>query len=311
MLSRIADSLFWLNRYTERARCILLASRTHYIYSLDKQKDGSSWKPILQLYTELNAEELEEYAENTPSVLQYLLINQSNKNSIRSIVLLARENARGVQDHISREIWEEINSFYHRTNLRNIAFNLQSPDALEVVEQFLKHSMFFTGVADITMQRGTGWSIMKLGKFLERCLATLLITDKQCELFNYELDKEQDITRWRFLLLSLTGYEAYLKTYRSTKHNHNVLHQVIFNTDFPHSVLYCMAQIERALNSLITDNENPEIVDLMRTFGRIYSRIKYTDPQDLITMDSKQFFMQSKLDLQVLNQKLASIFFSY
>lgn len=311
MLSRIADSLFWMNRYTERVRSILRVTRTHYIVSLDRETDGSSWKNILETFTPLDEAQVEELQHQTGAALQYLLTDSSNGNSVKSLVLKARENARGIQDNITKELWEEVNSFYHITNQPHLNHKLTGPDVLEVIDLFIRHSLVCTGVSDITMQRGIGWEIMKLGKYMERCMETLIIADKHCESFDYDLSKERDITQWRFLLLCLSGYEAYLKTYRTFKHNQNVLHQVFFNEDFPHSVIYCLKMIDKCLSKLIVGNDNPEIPSLIREFGIIHAKIRFMDPEIITTTDLKLFFADIRMDMKKIHAKQAAIFFSY
>lgn len=311
MLSRIADSLFWLSRYMERVEEMLRVTRTYYIYSLETNHTDSSWKPVLQIYTDLAEDKKIKFETDNYAALKYLLLDNENENSTKNIIQRARENARGIQDHITREVWEEVNAMYHSINRSFITLKLASSDALEIIDLFLKHSMMYAGVTDVTMQRGIGWNIMKLGKFVERCTETLILTDKQFELFDYDLDTERNISHWRFLLLSLAGYEAYLKSYRSNKHNQQVLHQVIFNADFPHAVLYCLNQIDRSLAVLAQENNNPEVSALLRMFGRLHSKVRFTDPHSLQQADIKLFFQELKQDLQHFNMKLRLIFFSY
>lgn len=311
MLSRIADSLFWLSRYMERVEEMLRVARTYYIYSLDTNHTDSSWKPVLQIYTDLDEDKKTQFEMDNYAALKYLLLDSDNENSTKNIIQRARENARGIQDHLTREVWEEVNAMYHSINRSFVTLKLASSDALEIIDLFLKHSMMYAGIMDVTMQRGIGWNIMKLGKFVERSIETLILTDKQFELFDYDLCTERGITNWRFLLLSLAGYEAYLKTYRSNKHNQQVLHQVIFNADFPHSVLYCLNQIDRSLAVLAQENSNPEVADLLRMFGRMHSKVRFTDPLTLQQENIKQFFQELKHDLQNFNSKLRLIFFSY
>ncbi|WP_028298383.1 alpha-E domain-containing protein [Olivibacter sitiensis] len=311
MLSRIADSMFWMNRYMERVRSILRVARTHYIISLDRDVKGASWKSILEIFTLLEEKEIKELEGQTGKILQYLLTASENENSVKSLVSKARENARGIQDNITKELWEEVNSFYHVTNQPHLNHKLTGPDTLDVIDLFMRHSIICSGISDITMQRGTGWDIMKLGKYMERCMETLILTDKHCEFFQYELEKERDITQWRFLLLSLSGYEAYLKSYRTFKHNQNVMHQVLFNEDFPHSVSYSLNMLDKCLSKLIVGNKNPEIPDLIRTFGKLHAKIKYLDPSIICHMDLQTFFMEMRTDMKILHAKQSNIFFSY
>jgi uncharacterized alpha-E superfamily protein len=117
MLSRLADSLFWLNRYMERADGLLRAMKTNYILSLDKGINSNlTWRPVLEIYTTLDDSDINEFENDTAATLRYLLTDTNNPNSLKAILTKARENARGVQDHITKEVWEQVNEMYHMVN---------------------------------------------------------------------------------------------------------------------------------------------------------------------------------------------------
>lgn len=312
MLSRIADSLFWLNRYMERTQSILRVVRSHYTISLDNDnKQASSWKPILEIFAKLPEDEVTQIESQTGDVLKKILLDSSNPNSVKTIVARARENARGVQNHITKELWEEVNSLYHLTNKSQLSQKLAGSDPLGVIELLMRHSVLYAGIADITMPRGMGWDFMKLGKYLERSLETIVITDKQCQLFDYDMRQERGFNQWRFPLMSLSGYEVYLKTYRTFKHNKNILHQMLLNEDYPHSVIFSLTRIYRYLNDIVKGSMNEERSALMRHFGRLYSKLKYMDPGVLEVMDLEAFFKEIRQDLLALNNQLEKVFFSY
>src|ERR1700712_543452 len=117
MLSRIADSLFWLNRYMERADNLLRLATTHYRLSLDTDVHGNvTWKPVLEQYTMIAEDGILALQLDTEAVLRKLLTDSTNNNSLKMIVNRARENARGAQDHITKEVWEAVNQMYHLVN---------------------------------------------------------------------------------------------------------------------------------------------------------------------------------------------------
>ncbi|SEL52219.1 Uncharacterized conserved protein, Alpha-E superfamily [Parapedobacter koreensis] len=296
----------------ERTQSILRVVRSHYIISLDNDSIGSTtWRPILEIFTQLSDSEIAQIEKKPDAVLKKILTESNNTNSIKTIVARARENARGVQNHITKELWEAVNSMYHLTNKPHLNQKLSGPEALEVVDQLMQQSVLYAGIADITMPRGIGWDFMKLGKYLERSMETVVITDKQCQLFEYDMQQERDLTQWRFLLMSLAGYEVYLKTYRTFKHNNDILHQMLLNEDYPHSVIFSLTRISRYLRDVIKDNESNEKLALMRTFGRLYSKVKYMDPERLGVMDSQAFFKELRNELLVFHNQLEKVFFSY
>lgn len=296
----------------ERTQSVLRVVRSHYIISLDNDAIGNTtWKPILEIFAQLPEAEIAQIEKQTNAVLKKILTDTNNPNSIKTIVARARENARGVQNHITKELWEAVNSMYHLTNKSHLSQKLAGPETLEAVDELMRQSVLYAGVADITMQRGIGWDFMKLGKYLERSMETIVVTDKQCQLFGYDMHQERDITQWRFLLMSLAGYEVYLKTYRTFKHNNNILHQMLLNADYPHSVIFSLTRISRYLRDVIKDNESSEKLALMRTFGRLYSKVKYMEPDRLETIDLQLFFRELRNELLIFHNQLEKVFFAY
>lgn len=312
MLSRIADSLFWLSRYMERADGLLRATSTHYMLSLDYTVMGQmSWKPVLEMFTAMDEASIEAIKHNTTAALRTLLTDMDNPNSLKVIITRARENARGAQDHITKEVWEEINGLYHLLNHSHINDNQAEQEIIQMMQLFTQHSLLYTGVADVTMPRGLGWSFMNFGKFVERCFEIVLLVDSHYKVIDYNLDESKLIVQWKELLFSLSGYELHLKTYRGSGYNRNVLHQVLFNDDFPHSVLYSLSRIEKYLTDIVSENDSPGNPEMVRCFGKLYSRVKYTHPDELSNTNLQSYLSNIKTDLLQFSNMLSQNFFSY
>lgn len=312
MLSRIADSLFWLNRYMERADGILRVVRTNYIFALDKGiSTNITWRPVLETYTTCNEEEIATLENDTEAVLKKLIIDTNNNNSIKIIINRARENARGVQDHITKEVWENVNQLYHLINSTSISKKLLSEHALEVLDNLTRQIVLYTGVTDITMPRGSGWDFMNLGKYIERSMETIELTNREFKTIDYKMGDQQDILYWRTLLLSLSGYELHLKTYRTADINQNVLNQVIINPDFPRSLMYSLTRINRYLEDVVSENRSEENQALIRAFGRLYSYVKFIDFDTLDALTLQQFLETVKKGLLDVGRRLGQSFFSY
>jgi len=310
MLSRIADSLFWLNRYIERSDVLLRLVYVHYILSLDKSENGNSnWHPVLKLSTAYSEDQISEIENDTPQVLKHILIDEANVNSIKLLVTRARENARGAQDHITKEVWEVVNQMYHQVNQSSLPSKLRTDQAIKVVEGLARSTVLFAGVTDNTMSRGLGWNFMQLGKYVERCLQTIAITNKQLKRNGFE-ESANDILRWRHLLYSLSGYELHLKTYRNQDHITNVLHQVLLNESFTRSVLYSLIRISHYLENIMIIHEDQN-KNLLRSFGRMFSKVRYLDPQSMSKESIQNFLTEIQSDLLVFSNQLAQYYFSY
>lgn len=312
MLSRVADSMFWMNRYMERAEGLLRVLLTNYALSLEKGPYGvHSWKPILELFGNLPENEISAIEFSTVDTLQHLISSRSNPNSLRSLLNKARENARGMQDHITKEVWEEVNLIYHTINQTSIEKKLAGADALPTIDKLLRLCLTYVGVTDTTMPRGMGWNFMNIGRYIERGVLTADVTFKQFERINFNLDDEKDILFWRNLLLSLSGYELHMKYYRITANNSNVLHQAIFNQYFPRSVVYSLGKMEKYLKDVLEENDPPQKQMLFREFGRIYSRVKYADETSVKQVTLQSFLQETKFDMLKFSTVLGQQFFSY
>ncbi len=309
MLSRIADSLYWLSRYMERAESMIRLTHVHYTFSLDKDIYGKTWRPVLETYSWMPWNQIEFIENDTQAALQNLLLDETNNNSLKVLLNKARENARGVQDHITKEVWREINQMYHFINDGTLHERLNLNDSMKVIETLLQNCFLYSGVSDTTMSRGTGWDFTNLGKYVERCLQTIVITEKQLSSMDFN-DDANDILKWRYLLLSLSGYELHLKTYRTSNYNYNVLHQVVLNNCFTRSIIYSLDHVNIYLKRVINQNDS-ESTQLLNFFGRLHSKVKYVDLEILNSQKVEQFLNEIKKDLFLFCKLLSEHFFSY
>jgi uncharacterized alpha-E superfamily protein len=296
----------------ERAEGLLRVTSTHYILSLDKDVNGPlTWKPVLETFTSCTDPEMDAIAHNTGDALKKLLTDNTNHNSLKVIITKARENARGIQDYITKEVWEEVNSFYHLIHQPSLDKRLSNYEAADILDLFTRHSVLYTGITDITMARGIGWGFMNLGKYIERCLETIVLTNKQYQRINYRMDEIKDIMLWRHLLMSLSGYELHLKTYHTTNFNRNVLHQVLVNENFTRSLLYSLSRIDKYLTEVIAENNSEENRLLARSFGMLYSRVLYIEFESLNDEVLRDFLNTVQDELLEFNTRLGQNFFSY
>lgn len=312
MLSRVADGMFWLNRYMERADGMLLTLRTFYILSLDKEmNDSQGYKPLLEYYTDLSKNQIAQSQYDTNFVLKYIICDNQNHNSVKNLVIKARENARGSQDKITKELWEHINSLYHYMNTPDLSKRLETYEALSIITKLNKDLLLFNGILHVTMPRGMGWCFSSIGKHIERCLQTISITQAYYKPIHYNLDGDEDLLYWRRLLLSLSGYEQYLKSYSNISHNRKVVQHVIFNRDFSHSVIYTLEFLDKYLDNLIMDNNSSEARTLQNQFGRLKSLIEFTDYHNLTNQQLEHVLNETKTQMIQFSTDFSKLYFSY
>ena len=296
MLSRVADSVFWMARYMERTNGMLRLLRTNYVSSQDEVIDFS-WQQVLRTYSDLSHEETIDLEKNSSKVIEHLVLDRDNSASVFNNVTRARENARAVQDHITKEVWQCLNDYYHLIRTDQIQEQIQFGDPVSALDSLIHHGMLYHGTVDITMARGEGFNYLNMGKFLERAFLSADMLNIKLKELNYNLQQPVEIPALRYLLYSLSGYELYLKTHRSNFQVDFVLQHILYNTNFPHSVLYCLQQISRYFERLKTESLPESYEQLEFLIGRAMNNVKYSNIQPQDSEGLKQLLQQTRNEL--------------
>jgi len=265
----------------ERTDGILRMLKINYASSQDDVQEFS-WKPVLKIFTYLDDKESDALLQDTRSILKYMVTEKENPNSVLNIVTLARENARSVQDHITKEMWQCLNDFYHTMRDENLPLLLQKEDPITILDILIKQGLLYFGTTDVTMARGEGNSFINIGKYLERAIQSTDILDVKFSGLNAGIDKPADTTYWKYLLLSISGYELYLKTYRSGFEAKNIVEQIVLNEQFPRSVVYSINQLHRYFQRLKSERNSSAFDELNFMIGKLKSRIQFSTPDSII-----------------------------
>jgi len=294
----------------ERTDGILRMLKINYASSQDDDQEFS-WKPVLKIFTFLEDTEANTLAHNTRAVLQFMVIGKDNPNSVLNIVTLARENARSVQDHITKEMWQCINDFYHIMRQDKLAELFQLEDPITVLDNLIKQGLLYFGTTDVTMARGEGNSFINIGKFLERAIQSTDILDVKFSDMNYEMGKMTDTTYWKYFLMSIAGYELYLKTYRGGFEAKNVLEQIVLSKQFPRSVLYSINHLHWSFERLKHEHNKVDFEEINFMIGKIKSKIKFSTPDSIINEGLPPFFSDTKKGLFEIGTKLNQHYFAH
>ncbi len=310
MLSRIADSLFWMARYLERTDGILRMLKINYITALDQYGQREyNWKPVLTMFTSLKGEDMEKLVSSSDDVLRYVLVDKENSNSLTSIIGRTRENARGVQDHITKELWEGINEMYHMLSAAQIEKSIVRGEQIMMLTRLINQYLLIIGIEEVTMPREQGWNFMNLGKYIERGILTANMLDLKFSDISYDLENPVDVMYWRNLLLSLSGYELYLKRYHGGLDGQNVANMGILNPQFPRSMAYCFFRIERIMQNLAADHvESDEL--MKRQVGRMRAKVEFSDLDSISKVGLHQFLNDLRNDLFQFSNSLEQSYFS-
>ena len=259
----------------ERSDGILRMLKINYASSQDTVQEFT-WEPVIRIFTGSEDEEVKLLGNDSRAVLRYMVTGKTNPNSILNIITFARENARGVQEHITKDLWQCLNEYYHAVKDPRLEVRLRREDPIGILDVLIRQVMLYYGTAEITMERGEGRSFMNIGKYLERAIQSIDILDTKFGSINDNPNLLTDTTYWKHLLLSIGGYELYLKTYREGFEAENVLEQVVLNNDFPRSVIYSVNNILRYFERIKNDRNLDDFREMSFLIGKLQSQIKYS-----------------------------------
>ena len=261
MLSRIADSVYWMSRYLERAGNTARLIEINLLYLLEAEDAlpvTAQWKPLLSITVseEAYAQCYDGAAITAHKVIQFMTQERKNPNGIRTSLRLARENARVVRDRISMEMWEAMNELWLQVD-RQLATPLVPERAASVYATVRNGVARFHGLTANTMMRGEGWGFYLLGTLLERADMTARILDVKYHLLLPDMSlvgSALDYYQWAALLTSLSGFEAYRRKYHAGLRPIDVAEFLIFEPDFPRSLRFSVGRMHDALQKIGAGN---------------------------------------------------------
>ena len=281
MLSRIAESLYWIGRYVERAEdtARITDVNYHHIVGMGSSPDAEArrarhWEALIAIVGDEHRFH-QAYGEATEeSVPAYLTFDTTNPNSIISCIARARELARTMRHQIASEMWEGVNRFH--LDLQRWHGHELNPVGMENAHLFyrsvIEFSHFFQGLTDSTMPREEGWHFLQAGKFLERAEKTARALDVKYHLLIADVAPHAPMSgaafetaaeaiaeevpgewhQWQAVLRSLSAYEAYYKLYRSAVEPREVIEMLTFSPVFPRSIRFSIDQVVEALDRIAT-----------------------------------------------------------
>jgi uncharacterized alpha-E superfamily protein len=304
MLSRVADSLFWMSRYVERAENIARIVDVNLQVMLDlpalgPEKMKALWEPVLRSATD-GADFYAHYkTASSESVIEFLTLNPQNLNSIINCLTRARENARHVREQISLEMWEEINRTY--LSVKNLTLKkILRQSANEFFTHVKNSSHLFQGITDGTMTHGEDWDFIQAGKYLERADMTTRILDANDEIFiNQPTASETSGTlHWVAILRSCSSHDSYRKFYVAQVEPDKVVEFLILNEYFPRSIRYSLQAMDEALRRISGVSEEKFTNLAEKLTGRLVAELNYSALEDIKTIGMHRYMdeLQGKLN---------------
>ena len=275
MLSRVADTIYWLGRYMERTQSMLQVIRISYITSQDEQR-YLGWQPLLHNYGDLTQKEITETVRDTTQVISHLVFDKSNAASAYNNIMHGRENARAVQDHITKEVWQSLNEYYHTIRQEELAHHATREDPVSGLDMLLRQGLLFAGTVQHTMPRDEGYVFLNLGKFLERAIQTTDILRLNQQAFSLSEQHPMGAPELRNVLYALYGHELYSKTYKGILDAQSVLHMIVYEADFPHSLSYSLRQLLRYCQWLKDKSLSTSYEQVHFLVGKVKNSVTYS-----------------------------------
>jgi len=283
MLSRVADSLYWMSRYLERAENTARLLDVTMSLMLDSGAANAEqrWQ---RMRMALGNPAGMEWNGLLDSMARKLVFDHLDPSSVIYCVNAARENARQVREEISTEQWQRLNRLFHQIHSPHAEaqFSSSMNDALS---SLIDGIHLFQGVGDSTMIHGQGWQFIRLGRYLERAYATATLLEVyQSEFF---LAHEREPSGYQYLelvgvLRCCTAFEAYCQVYTADISSERILEFLLLNRDFPHAIRYCVEATRNAIDSIQHTGGRRPPDELRAGVGKLHAMLGYTTIGEIV-----------------------------
>jgi len=312
MLSRVANSLYWMSRYIERAENIarILDVNLQLLLdfrSFDETALREHWLPIVQctgdeqLFAQLHGR------PTAASVSEFMVFQEANPNSIVSSICQARENARMVRDQITVEIWEELNRLYLFVTSPQ-ARMVWSESPSEFFNQVKASSLHLIGLNYATLLHNEGWWFTQAGKYMERADKTSRILDVRYETLPErgvpKSVSQSDAFEWSAILRSCSGWDAYKSIHGAEVHPVHVAEFLLLNQDFPRSLRFCVGELNLALRQISGVPQGRFVNEAEKLSGRLVAELQFSSIEEVFDFGLHQYLDEIQKKLNSIGEAL-------
>ena len=312
MLSRVADSIYWMSRYVERAENVARFIEVNLQLMLDAPSgEGQQWEPLVNT-TGDHAAFAKRYGEATQEkVIHFLTFDAENPNSILSCIRAARENARTIREIISSEMWLQLNTFYLMVTAAAADSSAQAnPHGFFTEVKNASH--LFHGVTSATMTQGESWHFFSMGRMLERADKTSRILDVKYFLL---LRSAQDVgtpfddIQWAAVLRSTSAFEMYRKRHGRISPK-GVVQFLLLDREFPRAIHFCLLTARDSLHAISgtpagTFRHPPE-----KLLGQLCSELSFTGVDEIINTGLHEYLDDLQTRMNQVGAGVYEMFFA-
>lgn len=312
MLSRVANSIYWLGRYLERAENYARFIDVNINLSMDLPPDMSEqWEPLVLATGDHEQFKGKNKDFNRVNVIQFLAFDAENPNSIISSVTFARENARIIRENLTKETWEKLNELYHFVNKKATKKEWKTEDLRIFFESVKNQILLLYGLAESTVARTEGWYFRQLGMYLERADKTSRILDVKYHIILPSpsmIGTPLDFLHWTALLKSVTAFNTYRRIYGNIDSS-NVVEFLVLNKYFPRSMFYCLVEAEKCLHKISGGTTSGYTNSAEKSIGEIRSKLEFADVTDVINSGLHEYLDDMQLKINKISNEIEDNFF--
>lgn len=309
MLSRVADSLYWMSRYLERAESTARLLDV-YIHTMPD---------VPEVFEQARLRRLQESLSLTPEdgvvegdqLLQTITFDASHTAAINHSVTLSRENARQVREQISSEMWTQLNKLYLDVRYAKVD-GIWHDSPHDFYMKVKEGSHLFAGICDATMNHNQGWLFIQLGRYIERVFGLLQLLS--VHFADMPLTTHDDLTTDQYfelvyILKSVTAFEAYCKVYNANLQTAWIIEFLLFNREFPRSLRFGIETIQNSLTQLADITGRNKNSRLYRLSGRLQSALRYDEIADI--SDLRAYLNSVKGQIAQIHDMLHDTYITY
>jgi len=315
MLSRVAESIYWMNRYVERAENVARFIHVNLNLELDMPESAAGasigqWQPLIWTTGDekLFAANYSEFTRN--NVIRFLTFDVKNPNSIISCIRIARENARSVREAISSEMWIVLNRFYLMMHAPE-APQRAAADPHTFYTDVKTAASLFVGETMGTMSHGEGWHFGRMGALLERADKTSRILDVKYYILLPQLESVGmpiDTLQWAALLKSASALEMYRKRYNSITPR-LVAEFLLLDREFPRSLVFCLTKSEESLRFITGSRPDTFANPAEQRLGRVLGELHYAHMAEIIKSGLHEYIDSVQNRLNQVDDAMYHTFF--
>jgi uncharacterized alpha-E superfamily protein len=298
MLSRVAENLYWISRYVERAENVARLLDVGFHLELDASGlsgDVSGQAPIESILTILACGDSFEKAhggeqKDREAVLRFLTFDRQNVHSILAMCARARENARGTQETLSGEVWSHINklSLYLGSRRAQRRFAASPSGFFDGIK---RACILFDGLVDGTLPRTEVFHFLQIGRYLERVNQVSRILNVKLHGLREggPIEAAMRVVHWSSLLRSCSAYDAYLREHHDRVDPEGVVRYLVLDADFPRAMRFCVARCCDSLREIGGGDEDEYRTEAERLLGRLDSELRYIDVDEIFARGLNTF----------------------